>query len=62
MKMKMKEVPIEKKQVIFSLATSFWFILIGLGLLLFKLNPIALGIALLIVGVPVFIVCVNLYE
>ncbi len=58
----MNEVPESKKQIIFSLATSFWFIAIGVVLIFFKLNPIALGFSLLIVGVPVFIGSVNMYE
>ncbi len=58
----MNEIPKSKKQIIFSLATSFWFIAIGVGLIFFKLNPIALGLSLLIVGVPVFIGSVNMYE
>lgn len=59
--MKMEEIPIDKKRIIFVATTSLWFIIIGF-MLLIKLNPFVLGISLLVVGIPSFMGSINLYE
>lgn len=62
LKMKMDEIPHNKKRVIFSLATSLWFIFLGLGLSLQWFDSKIMGISLLVVGIPMFIVSIDNYE